>query len=124
MDISDGQVQDNMVAGKYRLHWFATSQWTAIISRCFVEASKDISAYPDLLELLTRLALELRNYGFKGQIDRKERIFQSLESDWPEIFNIICGVRAFRQDDRQTDWNYTNGRFSVAPSPQPATSQS
>ncbi|KAL1857635.1 hypothetical protein Daus18300_010275 [Diaporthe australafricana] len=108
MDISDEQVRNNIVAGKYRLHWFATSQWTALISRCFVEASKDLSAYPDLLELLTRLALELRNYGFKGQISRKEGIFQSLESNWPEISNMICGVLAFRRDDRQTDWNYTN----------------
>jgi hypothetical protein len=124
MDISDAQVRNNIVAGKYRLHWFATSQWTSLISRCFVEASKDLSAYPDLLELLTRLALELRNYGFKEQINHKEGIFQSLESNWPEISNIICGVLAFRQDDRQTDWNYTNGTFRVAPSPQPTTSQS
>lgn len=124
MDISDEQVRNNIVAGKYRLHWFATSQWTALISRCFVEASKGPSAYPDLLELLTRLALEVRNYGFKGQIDGKEGIFQCLKSNWPEVFDIICGVLAFRQDDRQSDWNYTNGRFRVASSPQPTTSQS
>jgi len=121
MDLSNERVRDNIVAGKYRLHWFATSQWIALIN-CCVGASEDLSAYPDLLVLLTRLALELRNYGFKGRIDHKVGVFQSLKSDWPEICNIIGGSLAFRQDERQADWNYTNSRFRAAPSLRPATS--
>ena len=86
-------------------------QWTAITRRCVVEKSKNLSASPDLLALLTRLATELKNYSFEGLVELKDPAFRSIESDWPEISQIICGVLQFRRDNRQTDWNYTNSTF-------------
>jgi hypothetical protein len=109
--LSDRRVQDNILSGRYRLHWFATSQWITLIRRC-VDECNDLSAYPALLALLTRLALELTNYRFKYQIGLKDEAFRAIESDWPEISQIIRGVLQFRQDERQTDWNYTNGLFA------------
>ncbi len=103
------------MAGIYRLHWFATSQWIILARRC-VEKSKDLSACPDLLELLTRIALELRNYSFNCQADLDDRVFRALKPDQPEIYQFFCGILRFRQDDRQSDWNYTN---SMRYKPQP-----
>lgn len=95
------------MAGIYRLHCFATSQWIFFVRRC-VEKSNHLSAYPDLLELLTRLALERTNYSFDGQVDFKDRVFRTMLPDRPEISQFVCGILQFRQDDKQSDWNYTN----------------
>lgn len=95
------------MAGTYRLHWFAVSQWVSLVRRC-VERFKDLSAYPDLLELLTRLVMELRNYSFSGQVDLNDRIFRALKPDEPELSEFVCGILQFRQDDKQSDWNYTS----------------
>ena len=95
------------MAGIYRLHWFATSQWIILVRRC-VEKSKDLSVYPDLLELLTRLALELKNYSFNGQVDLNDRVFRTMESEQPEISQFVSGILQFRNHDNQSDWNYTN----------------
>ncbi|KAH6626209.1 hypothetical protein B0J18DRAFT_443769 [Chaetomium sp. MPI-SDFR-AT-0129] len=107
-DLPDQKLQENIVAGIYRLHWFATSQWIILVRRC-VEKSKDLSAYPDLLELLTRLVRELRNSSFSGQeVDLNDRVFRAMTPNRPEIPQFVCGILQFRQDDKQSDWNYTN----------------
>ena len=106
-DISDEQIQDSILSGKYRLLWFTMSQWI-VLSRHCIETSNNLIADPQVLELLTRVALELRNYHFQGQISLKDSHFQSLESEWPEIYQMICGVLEFQRDDRHTDWNVTN----------------
>jgi hypothetical protein len=31
-----------------------------------------------------------------------------MEPEQPEIFQIVCGILQFRQDDKRSDWNYTN----------------
>jgi hypothetical protein len=106
--LTEEQVQENVLAGRYRLHWFAASQWITLTKHC-VEQSNDLSAYPDLLVQLKLLQLELRNYSFEGQIDLKDVGFQSIQSKWPEISQFINGVLQFRQRKGQVDSNYTNG---------------
>ncbi|SPO07346.1 uncharacterized protein DNG_10040 [Cephalotrichum gorgonifer] len=105
---SDTELSKNMLTGKYRLHSYATSQWIELTRRC-IEHSKDLSAYPDLLALLFRLSLELRNYSFKNQVNLKDPAFEGIGSEHLEISQIVCGVLQFRQDERQTDWNFHNG---------------
>ena len=112
MNLSDEEIQENILTGRYRLHWFATSQWIALTKRC-VEKPKDLSVNTDLLNLLTQLAAELRNQNFIGQKDLKDVAIQSI-STWPEISQIIGGVLQFRLDDRHTDWNFTNGVFILS----------
>lgn len=105
--LSDEQLDVNILAGKYRLHWFAFTQWISLSRSCIAE-SKDLSAYPDLGELLFRLALELKNYLFESKVSLKDAILRQMEPDWPEIVHIVCGIMQFRQDDDQADWNYMN----------------
>lgn len=79
--------------------------------------SKDLSAYQDLLELLTRLALELRSDSFNGQVDLNDRVFRTMEPERPEISQFVCGILQFRQDDKQSDWNYTNSMLRKPQTP-------
>jgi hypothetical protein len=111
--LDDQKLQENVVAGIYRLHWFATSQWITLVRRC-VEKSKDLSAFPDLLKLLTRMALELKNSSFQGRVDPKDRVFRTLDPDRPEISQLIRGILQFRRDDKQPDWNYTNSMLAAS----------
>lgn len=83
--------------------------------RCLEEPG-DSSAYPDLLTLLMRLAVELGNPRFESQTDApKATVPRKLQSDYPEIFRIICGGLRFLEDERRCEWNYTNGRLSYFP---------
>lgn len=111
-DLSDKQVARNILDGKYRLHEFATRQWVALVDQCVAE-SKALLKYPDLLILLRRLSLELRNYEYRAPDDSrdvaKKAAFVILESTEPELVQIIHRILKFRQDDRQTDWSYENG---------------
>jgi hypothetical protein len=106
-NLPDKRLEENILAGKYRLHWFATRQWIAVTRRC-IEKSKDLSAYPELLELLVRFALELRNDKFNGEVDMKKDLFPSIGSEWPEISGIMCGILQFYRDERQTEWTYSS----------------
>jgi hypothetical protein len=110
-DVSNEEIEDNILSGRYRLCWFVMSQWIALTKRC-LDQSKDLSDYPDLQALLIRLALELKNYRFEGELTGHERdtaVFRGLDSDGLQISRIIGGVLHFMHDERQADWNYTNG---------------
>lgn len=111
--LSAERLRDNVLRGKYRLHWFALGQWIALVKRC-VESSKDRSASHELLELLLRLALERRNHNFHGEIEVKDLIFRDIAPEWPELSQYICGVLQFRRDDKQADWEYSNCKLSGA----------
>ncbi|KAF3760334.1 hypothetical protein M406DRAFT_269589 [Cryphonectria parasitica EP155] len=106
-ELSDKQLDENILAGRYRLHWFAFTQWIALTKSC-IEESKDLSAYPDLRELLCRLVVDLSNSDFEGEVDLEDTILGDIESGWPDIVHMVCGVSQFRQDDSQADWDYTN----------------
>lgn len=107
--LSIEQVDTNILAGRYRLHWYAFTQWIGLTRSC-LEISRDLSVYPDLRELLCRVALELRNFQFKEQISSRDILFRDIQTDWPEIVHIICGVSQFLKDDNQTDWNVSNSK--------------
>lgn len=107
-ELSDTQLCQNILAGKYRLQWFAMSQWITLTRRC-VEMSKGLSAYPHLLVLLTRLTFELRNDRFTGDVDPQDRVLRHIDPSLPEISETVCGVMKFREDEEQDDWNYQNG---------------
>ncbi|KAI3319186.1 hypothetical protein HD806DRAFT_295960 [Xylariaceae sp. AK1471] len=106
--ISGEQVRENILAGKYRLFWFAMSQWIALTMRC-AEESKNLSTYPNLQALLLWLALKLKNDRFEKQTNVQEVAFQDFELGCPQISQIIDGVLQFRRDEMQIEWNYTNG---------------
>ncbi|KAL2130484.1 hypothetical protein VTI74DRAFT_6338 [Chaetomium olivicolor] len=113
-ELSNEQLRQNIVAGKYRLQWFATSQWIMLTRRC-VEVSKCLSAYPDLLVLLTRLTFELRNDRFNEEVDPQDRVLRNIDPDLPEVSKMICGVIQFREAEEQDDWNYANSTWSLRP---------
>ena len=109
-ELQDGRLQENILAGRYRLHWFATTHWVTLIRRC-VEQSRDLSAHPDMLQLLEQLGLELGNQRFDGQVNLCEPVFTTIEADNPGISQLIRGILQLRQNEGWTDWVYTDGEF-------------
>jgi hypothetical protein len=105
--LPEEEIRDNVLAGRYRLHWFAINQWTTLTRRC-LEMSKDQSAYPELLELLIRMTLERRNASFEGEAEVSDFIFRDFATEWPELSRFMCRALHFHRDKRQPDWNYTN----------------
>lgn len=112
-DLSQEQIEVNILEGKYRLHWFAFTQWIALTRTC-LEQSKDLSAYPDMRELLCRVALELRNFRFRQEITSNDSLFHEIEAEFPEIVHIVCGVSQFRKEEDQTYWNMTNRKSYIS----------
>lgn len=111
-DLSVEQIEVNILIGRYRLHWFAFTQWITLTRSC-LEQSKDLSVYPELSELLCRVALELRNFRFQEQITSKDVLFREIEAEFPEIVHIICGVSQFRKEEDQAYWNITNRKSYI-----------
>lgn len=111
-DLSKEQIEANILTGKYRLHWFAFTQWIALTRSC-LEQSKDLSVYPDISELLCRVALELRNFRFREQIISKDVLFREIEAEFPEIVHVVCGVSQFRKEKDQAYWNMTNRKLYI-----------
>lgn len=101
-----------MLEGRYRLHWFATSQWINLVKHC-IQESEDLSAYPDLLEMLARLATELDNPRFDSSVDFQDRVFRKIQLDHPSISRAMRGVLQFRKDDQQVDWNFSNSKLPL-----------
>ena len=99
-----------MLQGRYRLHWFATSQWINLVKQC-IQESEDLSAYPDLLEMLARFATELDNPRFDSSVDFQDRVFRNIQQDHPAISRAMRGVLQFRKDDQQVDWNFSNSKL-------------
>jgi hypothetical protein len=112
-ELQSERIQENILAGRYRLHWFATRHWVTLIRRC-VEQSRDLSAHPDLLELLKQLVLELGNQRFDVQVNVSDSVFTVIEADNPAISQLIRGILQLRQDEGWTDWAYTNSELTFA----------
>lgn len=105
--LDDQEIKENILEGRYRLHWFATNEWLAATNRC-IKKLKDPSAHEDFSQLLLEAALELRNYNFTETVKTENILPSALNS--PEISHIICGIAEFRQNEKQTEWSYSNGR--------------
>ncbi|KAI0541608.1 hypothetical protein GGR58DRAFT_497799 [Xylaria digitata] len=108
LDLSDEKLKENILAGKYRLQSFASSQWIALASRCAKESKDNASAHADLRTLLTRLILKLKNVEFEGKIDSLDVTYQIPHFRNSNVSNMMGGILQFRQDERHTDWTYDN----------------
>jgi len=63
-----------------------------------------------MTKLLTRLALELKNYNFDNAGDGPNRTIQHRWSQWPEICHVLCETVQFWRNERRTSWNLSDGK--------------
>ncbi|KAH8897615.1 hypothetical protein GQ53DRAFT_777961 [Thozetella sp. PMI_491] len=116
IELSNDQIRDNILTGRYRLFDFAARQWITLTRRC-VKTSKDLSAYPSTLTQLRLLALELRNTLFEGQVELEDEDFMQIESMELDICQIICGILQFRQAESHLGMRHDNAREWVNADP-------
>ncbi|KAI0154181.1 hypothetical protein GGR57DRAFT_512483 [Xylariaceae sp. FL1272] len=107
-NVSDEQLQTDLLAGKYRLQSFASSQIAALVTRCARDSQNNTPVRARLNETLLRVFQELKNDNFER--DESESVFLSPEIYWGDasISDTMGCIWRFRQDDRQSDWTFEN----------------
>ncbi|OHE96894.1 hypothetical protein CORC01_07861 [Colletotrichum orchidophilum] len=97
-----------MLAGRYRLHWFAVNQWIHLLQRLFGN-HEEVPQRSSLLALLASLTAKLKNYTFRGEANAEDDLFAVFGSESPEISQMIGCVVEFRRNVIHADWNFRNG---------------
>ncbi|RSL44831.1 hypothetical protein CEP53_011049 [Fusarium sp. AF-6] len=106
VDLDGEDIQENILAGKYRLFEYAASFWSTLI----YETNDQERRSGHRRELLDRLTQRGRNYRFKGVTEHPEPLLKNsyLQRKSPEALAMVCEALQFRLDDRRHDWNWSN----------------
>jgi len=117
LSASNDEIREAILHGRYRLHYFVSSQWLAIAGRILSWPLR-VSRDREFVDLLVRLTLERKNYGYKEDSETKSLGVQAstaaaasvsdLHTTWPEVMQMIGQATGFLRDDRHAEWNYTN----------------
>lgn len=111
-ELSSADLEMNLVSGRYRLLGYFAFHWSALTLPVLRQVNFRFS------DLLTRVALDAKNYEFDGDIGSLDSPFKSeiLQRSSPEGYEMLCSVFKFHLDERSADWNLGNGKqASVEP---------
>jgi hypothetical protein len=108
-ELSNSDLEINLVSGRYRLLGYFAFNFPAIALPCVRET---YWFRPKFSDLLTRVALDARNYEFESEIKFPESSFQNedLQRISPEGYEMLCAVFQFHLDERSSDWNLSNSK--------------
>ncbi|KAL6355681.1 hypothetical protein LRP88_11285 [Fusarium phalaenopsidis] len=111
VDLDDEDIQENILAGKYRLFEYAALFWPTLV----YETNDREQHSTHLRELLDRLMQRGRNYRFKGTTERPKPLIKNsyLQRKCPEALAMVCETLQFHLDDRRYDWNWSNSETWV-----------
>ncbi|KAH7148334.1 hypothetical protein EDB81DRAFT_792040 [Dactylonectria macrodidyma] len=111
VDLDDEDIQENILAGKYRLFEYATFFWPTLIHQTNDEERRS----GHLGKLLDRLMQRGGNYRFKSATEHSKPLFKNsfLQNTSPEAFAMVCETFQFRLDDKRFDWNWSNSETWV-----------
>jgi hypothetical protein len=109
VDLDDEDIQENMLAGKYRLFEYATFFWPTLIHQTNDEERHS----GHLGTLLDRLMQGGRNYRFKSAKEHSKLPFKNsyLQNTSPEAFTMVRDTFQFHLDDKRFDWNWSNSKI-------------
>ncbi|KAH8668654.1 hypothetical protein BX600DRAFT_538673 [Xylariales sp. PMI_506] len=110
-ELSDDEIQDHVLSGQYRLHGFVAQNWISLV-KPYINQPGTMREHSHLVELLTRLALELNNYQYRAVTDYTKSAFKAIEEEWPEICHVLHGTVQFLCDETKFTWNYKNKGFA------------
>lgn len=112
-ELSDSDLEMNLISGRYRLLGYFAFHWPAMTLPYARETDYII---PEFSELLTRLALDARNYEFEGDTDSPENSFQNedLQRISSEGYEMLCAGFQFHLNERSADWNLGNSKQASA----------
>ncbi|KAH7253331.1 hypothetical protein B0J15DRAFT_447743 [Fusarium solani] len=111
VDLDDEDIQENILAGKYRLFHYATFFWCTLIYRTNGQDRRSSQRR----ELLDQLIQRGRNYRFKTAAEHSKPLFNNsyLQKKSPEAFAMVCEALQFHLDDKRFDWNWSNSESWV-----------
>jgi hypothetical protein len=109
-ELSSADLEMNLMSGRYRLLGYFAFHWSAFT----LPIIRQIGYRTDFRfsDLLTRLALDAKNYEFDGDIDPLDSSFKNeeLQRRSPEGCEMLWSVLKFHLDERSADWNLGNGK--------------
>ncbi|KEY74072.1 hypothetical protein S7711_02661 [Stachybotrys chartarum IBT 7711] len=98
--IEDEELQECIMAGDYRLHYYAVSTWLELVDR-YLGLKGSNSPSEDLICALDKLHAERGKWGFEGGTELEGQQFpknlQKLESRRPDLFRFLRDVGRFKQ---------------------------
>jgi hypothetical protein len=109
VDLDDEDIQENILAGKYRLFHYATFFWCTLIYKTNGQDRRSSQRR----ELLDQLIQRGRNYRFKTAAEHSKPLFNNsyLQKKSPEAFAMVCEALQFHLDDKRFDWNWSNSKI-------------
>ncbi|ERF71684.1 hypothetical protein EPUS_08997 [Endocarpon pusillum Z07020] len=111
--ITDDEVADNIISGKYRLHNFAVTMWSELVKRYIsLNGSKSLST--KLISALECLAIERSNSDFSGSIElagqSDQPQLEKFKDQWPELHTMLCHVAQFRWRCSSSDYHMSKAQ--------------
>lgn len=113
--ITDDEVAENVISGKYRLHNFAVDMWLELVKRYVsLNGSKPLST--ELIHALEFLATERSSSEFGGSTELAGQSHQpeleKFKRQWPDIHTMLCDVAQFRWRCSSSDYHMSKGEMS------------
>jgi len=104
-ELSSADLEMNLISGRYRLLGYFAFHWSALTLPIIRQIG--INFGYRFSNLLTRVALDAKNYEFDGDIDSLYSPFKNdeLQRMSPESYEMLCSVFKFHLDERSADWN-------------------
>ncbi|KAH7150359.1 hypothetical protein B0J13DRAFT_549979 [Dactylonectria estremocensis] len=111
VELDDEDIQENILAGKYRLFEYASFFWPTL----FHQTNNQERRSEHVVKLLDGLMQRGRNYRFKSATDHSEPLYKNphLQKTSPEAFAMVCETFQFHLDDKRFDWNWSNSETWV-----------
>ena len=112
-DVDEDRVRENLLAGKYRLHLFASISWFDLVKQS-LQLARDRNSLDALSGLMHNLFSELENPRARRDISHDGAASQTPpqpgNSLWPGAPEFASWTLRFYKDQRRDLWKLDDGR--------------
>jgi hypothetical protein len=114
-DLSDEDLEENILSGGYCLYGLAASQWAEFVRECAIML-RNQTPPNELITLLECFIIERENIEYEGpNKDVPEPGGLNLfKRGWPKLHTMLCRALKFRRSDIG-DWRLSEGSSSFYP---------
>lgn len=114
-EISDDELKNNLLSGKYRLLEYFASHWLKIVLPL---ARKSSDYPPSFSKALTQAAEGGRSHKFQGgKLGSTAAFFQNtvLQRNSPDAYAMLRSALSFHRNENILDWSLKTGSSKPAP---------
>lgn len=114
-DISEDQLKDNLLSGKYRLQVFASSSWFALVTQ-YLRLAQDDERHEVVNGLMGNLFSDMANSSFQNDAAASSGAKESQETAdplrllWPDAPEFLADTIRFQDDHGKDGWTSSNGK--------------